>query len=82
MQSEGAGEPQAEPVSSLQAEAEPSAQNNTDNVWTQIAPVKLESKPVVRFAPVPKVRAAAFTAARPLSADCGMFRYAPVFLAA
>ena len=61
MQSEGAGEPQAEPASSLQAEAQPPVQLNDDNVWTQIDPAKLESKPVVRFAPVRKVRAAAST---------------------
>ena len=69
MQSEGAGEPQAGPASSLQAEAQPHVQLNDDDVWTQIAPVKVESKPIVRFAPVPKVRAAASTPAPQLSAD-------------
>ena len=69
MQSEEVGKPQAGPASSLQAEAQPPVQLNDDDVWTQIAPVKVESKPIVRFAPVPKVRAAASTPAPPLSAD-------------
>ncbi|CAK0785661.1 hypothetical protein CVIRNUC_008872 [Coccomyxa viridis] len=54
-QSEEVGKPQAGPASSLQAEAQPPVQLNDDDVWTQIAPVKVESKPIVRFAPVPKV---------------------------
>ena len=51
----------------LQAEAQPPVQLNDNTAWTQIAPVKLESKPVLKFAPVPKVRAS--TTALLLSAD-------------
>ena len=48
-----ASEPNKESKLSQQAGAEPDEQLN-HNAWTQIAPVKQESKPPLHFDPIPK----------------------------
>ena len=49
-----ASEPKQESEPCLQEHTEPVAQHNTIS-WTHIAPVPQESKPALRFDPIPKV---------------------------